>query len=258
MKKILCIVVLTLGILGYSYGQAPSGRGEVAGVAEKSAPAAPGGVEIQAAETAGSSGSEEPAASAITGSGPSSTAPAARRTTGRGTTSARELSSESAPTGAVTGPVSAKPSIIKLRDQASGASYGPFEVSQGAQVRIGDKAYIIEVEQVGKSQAQIRLEEKLRTTVPDLTFEGASIGEIVDYLSSIGELNIVVTNEVRERVAATITLRLKNIPLLDAIRYVTEVVDICFRVDDHAVVITMPETRPGVAPTYGTGESGGR
>jgi biotin carboxyl carrier protein len=245
MKTVIAIIVLTLAVVGFSYGQATSGSEEPAAVSETSARATVGGMEIEVAETAGSSGSEAPAALATTGSGPSSTAPAASRTTQRGTTSAPEVSLEIAPTAAATAPLTGKASAIRLRDPVTGASYGPVLVHHGAKVKIGDKTYMVEIEKVEtpepeleKTQAQVLLEQKLRTTiVPELTFEDANLTEVADYLSTAFDVNVVLTNDVRQANLA-ITMRLKNIPLFDALRYVAEVVCIKLRVDDHAVVLT--------------------
>ncbi len=145
-------------------------------------------------------------------------------------------------------PVPAK--VIKLREASGDASYGPFRMQDGETITIAGKQYIVQA--IGGDEAdrrtpeQIRLEEKLRgTPLPEVKFEGAPLMEVVDFLSSAGDVNIVVTQPVQS-MNCSITLRLKNIPVYDAIRYVGEVADLWFRIDDHAVVITHepPEAQP--------------
>ena len=45
-----------------------------------------------------------------------------------------------------------------------------------------------------------------------------------------------------------VTLNLKNVPMLDAIQYVTAIAKLGFRVDPHAVVIYLPAPEPPAAP----------
>jgi len=141
---------------------------------------------------------------------------------------------------------------FKIIDPDTGAVYGPFPL-ENSQIRIGPNIYKLQViqypevvEQSPKTHEQTALEGKLRRTVmPEMTFEVASVTEVLDYLSREGDVNIVLLEMVREA-NFTITMRLKNIPLYDAIRYVTEVIGVYFRIDDHAVVIT--DDRPRSAP----------
>jgi hypothetical protein len=109
---------------------------------------------------------------------------------------------------------------------------------------VGGVRYVLEVVGLApppeeeKTREQLDLEKKLRQTIiPDLVLEEAGIMEAVELLSAQGEVNIVVTDVVQKS-GFSITLRLRNIPLYDAIRYVAEVADVGFRIDDHAVVIT--------------------
>ena len=45
-----------------------------------------------------------------------------------------------------------------------------------------------------------------------------------------------------------VTLNLKNVPMLDVVRYVTSLAGLGYRVDPHAVVIYLPETTQPTAP----------
>jgi len=126
---------------------------------------------------------------------------------------------------------------IKLFDPETKAMHGPFEMRDGAMIRIGDRFYEVKVEELARTQQQIELEDKLRgTTLPHLSLEDAPLAEVADLLARSGGVNIVVVPDYQPE-APTITIDLRNIPLYDAIRYVTEVTDLTFRIDDHAVVI---------------------
>jgi len=144
--------------------------------------------------------------------------------------------------------------MFTLFDPEKGVRYGPFPLQTGVPIAVGGVEYHLEVVGLApppeeeRTREQLNLEERLRKTlIPDLFLEGAGIMDAVDLLSAQGEVNIVVT-EVVQKSGFNITLRLRNIPLYDAIRYVAEVADIGFRIDDHAVVITDEVPRPVMVP----------
>jgi hypothetical protein len=138
-------------------------------------------------------------------------------------------------------PVAYKFNVV---DVAKNALYGPFIFKQEGRMTLGGVEYVIlieeasDAEEIKKSPEQLTLENKLRKImIPDLSLENSTIMAAVDLLSAQGNVNIVVTEAVQKR-DFSITLRLRNVSLYDAIRYVAEVADIGFRIDDHAVVIT--------------------
>jgi hypothetical protein len=134
--------------------------------------------------------------------------------------------------------------MFTLFDPEKGVRYGPFPLQTGVPIAVGGAKYVLEVVGLGpppeeeRTAEQRDLENGLRKTIiPELVLEGAGIMEAVTVLSEQGEVNIVITDVVQKS-GFSITLRLRNIPLYDAIRYVAEVADVGFRIDDHAVVIT--------------------
>lgn len=138
-------------------------------------------------------------------------------------------------------PIAYKFTLLDIRRNAP---YGPFTFKHEGRMTLGDAEYVIlieeapDVKEIRKSPEQVTLENELRKTmIPDLSLQDADIMEAVELLAQMGDVNIVVT-EVVQQSDFSITLKLKNIPLYDAIRYVAEVADIGFRIDDHAVVIT--------------------
>lgn len=144
-----------------------------------------------------------------------------------------------------------KPFKFKLRDVSTGATYGPFVMRDGGRITLGEKGRFTTVGETQfviqmvegfkelKTPEQSALEAKLRRAVlPEMNFEEAKLTDVIDYLSREGDVNIVLIERVRKQGLTLTQLRLKNIPLYDAIRYVTEVIGVYFRIDDHAVVIT--------------------
>ncbi len=134
--------------------------------------------------------------------------------------------------------------MFTLFDPENGVRRGPFPLQPGVTIVVGGVRYVLEVAGVApppeeeRTPEQRDLEDKLRKTViPAVQLEGAPLMEAVNFLARQNETNIVVT-DVLQKTDFSITLTLINIPLYDAIRYVTEVIGVGFRIDDHAVVIT--------------------
>jgi hypothetical protein len=181
------------------------------------------------------------------GAATSRTAP----TTGRGmmgATAPAQTAAESAPRRAMAfggyGATPVKPikggDQFRLRERrGSAATYGPFAMRDGEVIVVGDKSYTIELVEVEKTPEQERLEAKLRNTnLQSADFQESRLMEVVDFLSREGDINIVLSNVVREEINPSVTMRLKDIPVYDVIRYVTEVCGLRFRIDDHAVFIS--------------------
>jgi len=243
MKRIVWIAVLLLAVSGVAYGMRsdlPEGDTTAPTVAEVTPVVA-----------------EEPAAGEPTQAEPAPEDPMFGRTMGMpGATPARTATTPRRRGGfaMTTTPRAVAPARIrktrktykvKLHGEKTAVVIGPIEIREGFIIKIGDDNYRVEVLEVGeevqgieKTPNQLKLEHKLRDTPLDnIQFEGAPLMEVVDYLSEAGDVNIVVTDSV-QKTNLKITLRLKNIPLYDVIRYVAEVIGIGFRIDDHAVVIT--------------------
>lgn len=247
MKRIVWMAALILAVSGVAYGQIvepPEGEATAAPAAEL--PPVVVGETAPAEPTAAEPATENPMIGAM---------PGGRRSSGRAMGMPEAAASPGAPRlrrrpglgVMVGGPVAAAEvrmgGQFQLLDLQTGATYGPFTLRDETRIRVDGKQYVMKLiggkaGGVKKTDEQIRLEEKLRrATVPDIAFEEAGLMEVVHYLSQQGDVNIVVTKPVQEE-EVTITLRLSDVPLYDVIRYVTEVVGLWFRIDDHAVVIT--------------------
>ncbi|MES2308657.1 MAG: hypothetical protein V4507_07330, partial [Verrucomicrobiota bacterium] len=90
------------------------------------------------------------------------------------------------------------------------------------------------------------INEKLKTIIlPELNFRGASIVDAANFLSSKSrELDKkdkkgiqIIVQEDAKRNAKEVNLSLKNIPLLEALRYVCRVSDVKFKVEEFAIVV---------------------
>lgn len=83
--------------------------------------------------------------------------------------------------------------------------------------------------------------------IPEVNVREASIIEVIDFLKeqsqtlSADKAPINVVWEAPEEVkTAKVTLNLRNVPLADALKYVTESAGLRYRLDAHAVVIYRP------------------
>ncbi|MBB5036072.1 M56 family metallopeptidase [Prosthecobacter dejongeii] len=91
------------------------------------------------------------------------------------------------------------------------------------------------------------LEKLDRIVLPDIQFSGATLEEVVEFLTvKAKEYDTTETDETRKGVPFLILLRpgpqkiisldLKKVPLVEAIRYVSELAGMKFRVEPHAVI----------------------
>jgi hypothetical protein len=104
-------------------------------------------------------------------------------------------------------------------------------------------------QKVARTVAGVELRQKLENTIlPEVKVREAAAADVIESLRAQykklaggqNEINIV-WQVPPGRQLPKITLSLRNVPMLDAIRYVTELAKLKFRVDDHAVVIFLAE-----------------
>jgi hypothetical protein len=115
------------------------------------------------------------------------------------------------------------------------------------------KQLLTEIDQkrrkVARAVAGVELKQKLENTIlPEVKVREAAVADVIESLRAQckkltgGQEEINVVWQVPPgRQLAKVTLSLRNVPVLDAIRYVTELARLKFRVDDHAVVIFLAE-----------------
>ena len=104
-----------------------------------------------------------------------------------------------------------------------------------------------------KSRSEI-IRDKLRTiTLPRVEFVGATLAEAVELLrvrsrdlDSEGKGISFVINVPPEALSKTISLNLSNVPMEEVLRYVGEMCDVTYKVDDHAVTFVSFSERSSV------------
>ena len=135
---------------------------------------------------------------------------------------------------------------IRLRDEKTGAEYGPVMVANGLKIRVGESTLALTV--VEQTEAQKALEKKMRAiTIPELEFGDLSVKDAVaslrDYARKadpdkrgvnivLGDPNLAIAD------GSFLSLELRDISLYDALRYSCEAAGLSMRIDDNAVVIS--------------------
>jgi hypothetical protein len=112
--------------------------------------------------------------------------------------------------------------------------------------------------QISHKVANVDLKGKLNDIiVPELDVHEANAVDIIEYLRTESkrlsadktEINFVWRVSPDQRLPK-VSLNLKQIPLIDAIRYVAQLAKLSYRVETHAVVIYVPEKgAPSSAPS---------
>ena len=113
----------------------------------------------------------------------------------------------------------------------------------------------IQTERAQQQNLAASLREKIESlVVPEISVREASVSEVVNFLKEQAQtltadkatIN-VVWEAPEETKTAKVTLSLREVPLAEALRYVTESVGLRYRVDAHAIVIYIP---PPAAPPH--------
>jgi predicted DNA-binding ribbon-helix-helix protein len=113
----------------------------------------------------------------------------------------------------------------------------------------------IQTERAQQQNLSASMRRKIESLViPEVSVREASVSEVVDFLKEQAQtLSVdkdpinVVWEAPEETKTAKVTLSLREVPLADALRYVTESVGLRYRVDAHAIVIYIP---PPAAPPH--------
>jgi len=103
----------------------------------------------------------------------------------------------------------------------------------------------IETERGRQQNAPQSLKRKIETLiVPEVNVREATVGDVVEFLQNQGQtlsedkapINIV-WQAPEEAKTTKVTLNLRDVPLADALKYVTQSAGLRYRVDPHAIVI---------------------
>ena len=135
---------------------------------------------------------------------------------------------------------------IRLRDETTGAEYGPVIVANGSKIRVGESTLALTV--VEQTEPQKALEKKMRAiTIPELEFGDLSVKDAVASLRDHARkadpdkrgVNIVLGDpNLAFDGGPSLSLELRDISLYDALRYSCEAAGLSMRIDDNAVVIS--------------------
>ncbi len=88
-----------------------------------------------------------------------------------------------------------------------------------------------------------RLLAKSGRIIPEINFTNAHLRDVIQYLSKIGGVNIILDESVLTETSEgedaddRITISLKNIPLIEALKYILITKGMEFRIEDHAIWI---------------------
>lgn len=164
-----------------------------------------------------------------------------------------------------------------LIDPASGRRLGPFDFVQGSTVEVAGVAYRLEK----IDQAAVMTDRLRKIVIPSIEFRQANLQDVLAFLVDASRkydpttregMNLVVHGP-GEQVASdpndpfgpapappvTITLSLRKVPLLDALRYVSEIADLEMTVDKDRVVLrprAAAPARPDGPPAPGPRSEG--
>jgi hypothetical protein len=113
----------------------------------------------------------------------------------------------------------------------------------------------IQSERAQQQSLSASLRQKIDSLiVPEINVREASVSDVVNFLKeqaqalSADKASVNVIWEAPEETkTAKVTLSLREVPLADALKYVTESVGLRYRVDAHAIVIYLP---PPAAPPH--------
>jgi type II secretory pathway component GspD/PulD (secretin) len=97
-----------------------------------------------------------------------------------------------------------------------------------------------------------KVRQQLDETIVSFTFNEQSVMEAIDFLQTLGNVNIVPDRTKFEDPAKTVTLKLQNVPLATAIKLLTEQLGLKWTVRDGIVFISDAEgiKRPPETNTY--------
>jgi hypothetical protein len=91
--------------------------------------------------------------------------------------------------------------------------------------------------------------------VPEIKFREANAVDVLDSLQKESRKLTADKSEINfvwqvppDAKLPKITLNLKQVPMLEVIKYVTAIAKLRYRVDAHAIVIYLPEPQPAAAP----------
>lgn len=147
-----------------------------------------------------------------------------------------------------------------LTNPRSDEVFGPFSVTNQAEVLVAGQTYVLELQQ---TPVELLTEKLNRIVIPSIEFRCAALQDAVNFLveSSIAAdpdgvgVNMILKPPTQQKQAAqpedpfsgnwafpsfdtpTITLNLRQVPLLEAVSIVAKVAGYEYHIDEHGVVV---------------------
>lgn len=100
------------------------------------------------------------------------------------------------------------------------------------------------------------MQERVKQIIPEINFTDAQVADVLRYLSRISGINLVFDDgsksgqagatDVGTAIASHITISLKEVPLIEAIKYILAAKGLRYRLDEYAIVISSPSRMEGV------------
>ena len=134
-----------------------------------------------------------------------------------------------------------RPKEILMIAACAGLALAMFTTNAFAATVVGYRdRVIVTAPGAGTTAADAAVSQKLADTVVTFTFSEQPIEEALEFLATLGGVNIVID---RRKVEAgkTVTLKLTDVPLLTAVKLLTEQVGVKWTVRDGVVMITDEE-----------------
>lgn len=121
-----------------------------------------------------------------------------------------------------------------------------------------------------KTEQQRIIEEKARQIIPEINFTDAHLRDVLQYLSRVSGINIILDEDIfiqREKgevgiplevevtkegeeirmpapqtiISDRVTISLKNIPLIEALKYILTAKGLKYRIDEYAIIVSTPQ-----------------
>jgi general secretion pathway protein D len=115
-----------------------------------------------------------------------------------------------------------------------------------------------------KSEQQKAIEDKSVQVIPEINFTDAHLSDVMQYLSRVSGVNIILDEDIFARqkgevsiaagsetgkgeifgkgvVSDRVTIALKNIPLIEALKYILSAKGLKYRIDEYAIIVSTPQ-----------------
>lgn len=134
---------------------------------------------------------------------------------------------------------------FQLKDDKTGTLYGPFEFKDGSKIVVGTTSFTL----VKPKRTESTVEKKMQEIkIPEIDFRQANIRDVVQFLQDAsvqfdktdaaqGEKGVNMILNLQATDAPLVTFNARAISLFEAIKIVTQVANLTYRIDGNVVMI---------------------